>query len=532
MIAQPDIHSNKDIARLGSPRLFWGITAGCVDSMVANHTAGGKPRRADDMTPGGRNTLRPDRAVIVYTNLIRRYFRSPAPIVLGGIEASLRRISHFDAWSGSIRRSILFDAKADFLLYGMAEKSIVALARGLEGDQAVQSIRGLCYIAKKVPLPSRHYPDAAIVLPDHQSVQRDRSKFTQMFRQFYANADPATAVRVCQKQDSRYLIQNPPQPDPTQAELDQIHALPFARAVHPYYARMGEVRALDTIRFALTTHRGCFGECRFCAIAVHQGRRVISRSADSMLKEAASLASHPDFKGIISDLGGPTANMYAMTCARKASPGACAKRSCLYPTACPHLQVNHQKQIRLLTALRRLPHIRKVFIGSGVRHDLILADKQHGMRYLELLLRHHISGQLKIAPEHSQPAVLKLMGKPGPKALQTFLNQFKALKRKTGCNCFLTFYLMAAHPGTTLADMRALRRFAKQQLHHLPEQVQIFTPTPATWSTLMYHTGRDPFRDGPIFVEKAHREKYRQKKTLQSKQRRRPLAYGKQRESR
>lgn len=524
LIAQPEVESDKDITRLGEPALFWGVTSGSIDSMVSNYTATGKFRKSDDLTPGTRNTRRPDRAVIVYANLIRRYFKPTRPIVLGGIEASLRRISHFDAGSKTIRRSILFDAKADLLVYGMAEKAILELAQHIKEGRDVHSIRGLCYINAHCPQPTPEFPDAAILLPDHQSVQKDPFQFTRMFKTFYANADPATAKMLCQKQDTRYLVQNPPQPNLTQAEFDSIHELPFTRNVHPYYARNGAVRALDTIRFSLTTHRGCYGECRFCAIAVHQGRQVISRSETSILKEATAFTSHPEFKGIISDVGGPTANMYAIDCERKSIRGACSNKSCLYPRTCRQLNIDHRPQIRLLRALRKLPKIRKVFIGSGLRYDLISADQKYGQLYLEEILRHHVSGQLKIAPEHIQESILELMGKPGEKQLRDFIALFERLKQKTGKKIFLTYYLMAAHPGCTLADMQTLKRFAQKELRIQPEQVQIFTPTPSTWSTLMYHTGKDPFTGRAIFTEKDPRKKERQKEILTQKERRDPKA--------
>lgn len=522
LIAQPDIQGRADISRLGEPALFWGVSSGSVDSMVANYTAAGKRRKSDDLTPGARNTRRPDRAVIVYTNLIRRYFKPTSPIVLGGIEASLRRISHYDAWSNAVRRSILFDAKADLLVYGMAEKTIVELARRLKTGREIHTLRGLCYISLKPPEVSPEYPSPLVHLPSHQSVQQDPAQFTQMFRSFYANTDPLTAKRICQQQDTRYLIQNPPPPSLTQQEIDQIHELPFARKVHPYYAKEGPVRALDTIQFSLSTHRGCFGECRFCAIAVHQGRQVVSRSEASIIREAAAFADHQDFKGIISDVGGPTANMFAMECPRKNTQGACRHKSCLYPAACRQLQVDHRPQIRLLKALRQLPKVRKVFIGSGLRYDLILADRKYGALYLEEILRHHVSGQLKIAPEHTHGPVLDLMGKPAPDQLEAFIALFEGLKRKTQRNIFLTYYLMAAHPGCTQADMQALRQFAQKKLHLLPEQVQIFTPTPSTWSTLMYHTRRNPFTGKPLFVEKDPRKKNTQKTILTAKHRFKP----------
>jgi uncharacterized radical SAM protein YgiQ len=511
IIAQPDIQTNKDIAGLGEPELFWGVTSGSVDSMVANYTALGKRRKSDDLTPGGLNTRRPDRAVIVYTNLIRRYFKQTVPIVLGGIEASLRRISHYDAWSDSVRRSILVDSKADILVYGMAERSIIELAEKLKHKENIDSVRGICYISKKAPEPSSYFQGSDIQLPDHEVVAKNKDELARMFTTFYHNADPIRGKRLYQRQDTRYLVQNPPQFPLSTAEIDNIYEMPFARDVHPFYGKDGHVKALDTIRFSLTTHRGCYGECRFCAITVHQGRFVISRSKASVLREAASFNTFADFKGVISDVGGPTANMYGFECEIKKNNGACPDKSCLFPGPCKHLPVNHSRQIRLLKSLQNLDGIRKVFVGSGIRYDLILKDRKFGTPYLEELIRNHVSGQFKIAPEHVQEQVLNLMGKPGPDCLGGFLGLFDRINRKHRKKVFLTYYLMAAHPGCTHADMRQLREFAIKTLRLLPEQVQIFTPSPSTFSTLMYCTGKNPFTGKKIFVEKKTAGKQKQK---------------------
>ncbi len=521
IIAQPDLESDSDIARLGEPALFWGVSAGCLDSMIANYTASGKRRKSDDMTPGGRNIRRPDRAVIVYTNLIRRYFKSTRPIVLGGIEASLRRISHYDAWSKSVRRSILFDAKADILVYGMAEQSILELAQTLKSQGDIRSIRGICYISSQAPLEMPEFPEPDIDLGDHATVMADKDLFTKMFNVFYENADPYTAKRLYQRQDTRYLVHNPPQKPISSETLDRIYELPFTRDVHPFYKQHGRVAALDTIQFSLTSHRGCYGECRFCAITVHQGRHIVSRSEASLLNEAASYTAHPDFKGIISDVGGPTANMYGIDCERKSNKGACRDMGCLFPKTCKKLPAHHHRQIQLLRALRNLGGIRKVFVGSGIRYDLILSDRQYGALYLEEILRHHVSGQLKIAPEHVQDTVLELMGKPGCDNLEAFLRLFDKINNKQTKKVFLTYYLMAAHPGCTLEDMRRLRTFAIRRLKLLPEQVQIFTPSPSTYATLMYYTERDPFSGKKIFVEKNPRAKQAQKDALKDRRRRR-----------
>ncbi len=516
IIAQPDVHSNKDICALGEPGLFWGVTGGCVDSMISNYTAVGKRRQKDDLTPGGLNTKRPDRAVIAYTNLIKRCFKNTKPIVLGGIEASLRRISHYDYRSDSVKRSILFDAKSDILVYGMGEKAVLELASKLRNHEDIKNIRGICYISSLPPshssLLTSHF--SLTELPSHEAVSRDKQKFIGMFRIFYENTDPFTAKQLYQKQDTRYLIQNPPQFPLTGQELDEIYELPYQREVHPFYRKQGEVRALETIQFSLTTHRGCYGECRFCAITAHQGRRVTDRSEASILREAALFANHPDFNGIISDVGGPTANMYATDCLKKKTHGACHDKHCLFPEPCKHLNTDHGPQITLLSRLRKLPGIKKIFIASGIRCDLILKDKTSGQKYLEQVIRHHVSGQMKIAPEHSQNSVLKLMGKPGTRTVKAFKELFDRINRKLGKKQFLTYYFIVAHPGCSLEDMHSLRQFVKKELRLRPEQIQIFTPSPSTWSALMYYTERDPFTGNALFVEKDNRKKEKQKHLL------------------
>ena len=514
IIAQPDVDSDRDIKRLGAPELFWGVTSGAVDSMVANYTASGKRRKRDDLTPGGLNTKRPDRAVIIYSNLIRRYFKNHPYIVLGGIEASLRRISHYDAWANAVRRSVLFDAKADVLVYGMGEGSVLELAGKRQSGASITGIRGICYISRDVPSLPSQFPGPDLELPAHDEVSNDQHQFARMFKVFYENADPMTGKRLYQRQDTRYLVQNPSAFPLPQNALDRIYELPYSRDVHPFYKKEGKVIAMDTIRFSLTTHRGCYGECRFCAITVHQGRHVASRSEASLLREAGAISMHPDFKGIISDVGGPTANMYGIECEQKKAQGACKDKGCLFPEPCKHLPIHHGRQMHLLKALSQLDGVRKVFVGSGIRYDLILHDRKMGRHYLEEILRHHVSGQLKIAPEHVSGAVLNLMGKPGGQGLEKFVRIFNELKRKIGGEFFLTYYLMAAHPGCTIDHMQALRKFATKTLHLLPEQVQIFTPTPATYSTLMYYTKQNPFTGQKIFVEKNLKGKEAQKQII------------------
>ncbi len=504
IIAQPDIQSGVDIRRLGEPRLFWGITGGCMDSMVANYTATKKKRHDDDLTPGGKNNRRPDRASVVYANLIRRYFKDTKPLVLGGVEASLRRIAHYDYWSDDVRRSILFDARAEILAYGMAERAVVEIAGRLADGNRLSNIPGTCVIENEPP-PSY------LELPSYENAAASKKAFTDMFRRFYAHNDPATACGLYQKHGNRYLVHHPPQPPLTAPELDAVSALNFSRRVHPFYAAQGSVRAMDTIFFSLITHRGCFGECSFCSIALHEGRTIISRSEESILAEAKKIAAFPDFKGYLVDVGGATANMYGIDCPRKQSRGVCPDKQCLFPHVCPSLKADHSRQIRLLQDLRKIPGVKKVFVASGIRHDLVLADKRHGASYMRELVKHHVSGQLKIAPEHVAPPVLALMGKPPSDTLVQFKELFEMMNAEAGLRQFLTYYFIAAHPGCREEDMQDLKAFAARELHTTLQQVQIFTPLPSTWSALMYWTGIDPATGKKIFVEKDAVKKQKQK---------------------
>lgn len=508
IIAQPDINSDVDIKRLGEPKLYWAVSAGCVDSMVANYTATKKKRRSDDFTPGGENTKRPDRASIAYTNLIKRHFKnSEVPIVLGGIEASLRRITHYDYWSNNLRRPLIFDAKADILSYGMGEKSMLELARAIRDKKDWRDIRGLSYISKEIK-------EGYLELPSYENCVKDKKEFIKAFETFYHNCDSILSKGLYQKCGDRYLIQNPPSENFSSRELDAIYSMDFERDVHPYYKKMGEVRALDTIKTSVTTHRGCYGECNFCAIAIHQGRTVISRTEDSIVDEVKEITKMKKFKGNIADVGGPTANMYQVECKKKLKFGACQDRRCLYPQKCPALKIDHSKQIELLKRLKGIDKIKKIFIASGIRYDMILDDKKCGQMYMEEIIKDHVSGQMKIAPEHTEDKVLSLMGKQGKAPLKEFKEKFYQINKKLGKKQFLTYYLIAAHPGCNEKDMLDLKRFASAELRVNPEQVQIFTPTPSTYSTLMYYTEMDPFTGKKLFVEKDNGKKQKQKDIL------------------
>lgn len=507
IIGQPDLDSESDIARLGEPRLFWGISGGGVDSMVANFTASKKRRRSDDYTPGGINDKRPDRAVIVYSNLIRKVFKKTVPLVLGGVEASLRRVSHYDYWSDKVRRSILFDAKADLLVYGMGERATLAVARALKDGQEARDIRGICYAAKVAP-------SECLELPSHEKCADDHDAFTEMFRIFYNNNDPISAQPLCQKHGDRYLIQNRPADFLTQDELDHVHGLDYERGLHPFHQAAGDVRALDTIRFSLPALRGCYGECTFCSIAVHQGQTVRWRSEQSLVDEAEVITRLPGFKGYLLDVGGPTANMYGFECKKKLKDGPCDDKQCIGPDVCKTLKPDHSHQIELLERLRQLEGVKKAFVASGIRHDMVLADQKHGDRYIKQLAQHHVSGQLKLAPEHSVDHVLNRMGKPGVKGLLEFRRRFMAASTAAGKKQFLTYYMIAAHPGCDERDMHAAKEFSTSQLKMNPEQVQIYTPLPSSWSSVMYLTGKDPFTGESIFVERDLRKKAAQKKIL------------------
>ncbi len=510
IIAQPDINTD-DVTRLGEPNLFFGITAGSVDSMVANYTASLKKRRNDDYTPGGVNNKRPDRATIIYCNLIKKFFKSKKPIVLGGIEASLRRIAHYDYWTDKIRKSILFDSKGDILVYGMGEKTILEIADKLKTNQSIESVRGICYISKEKR-------DEYTEIPSYEEVCNDKLKFIEMFKEFYKNNDPITANGLQQKHLDRYLIQNPPQYFETTQELDSYYDLNFEYDVHPFYKKDGNVKALDTIKFSLTTHRGCYGECNFCAITVHQGNTIRNRSESSIVNEAKKFTKLKDFKGYILDVGGPTANMYNIECEKKINKGCCSNKRCLSPNVCNNLKINHKSQINLLDKLRKIDGIKKVFVASGIRYDMVLNDKENGINYIEHIVKYNTSGQLKIAPEHTEKKVLDSMGKPDGNYLLKFKEIFDKINKDNNLKQFLTYYIIAAYPDCNLDDMKSLKKYVEKNLKTNIEQVQIFTPTPSTFASIMYYTELNPFTLKPVFVEKSLKNKTEQKEVIVPKE--------------
>ena len=511
IIGQPDVNSDLDVKRLGEPKLFWGVSGGSIDSMVSNYTATKKFRNSDDYTPGGKNTKRPDRATLVYTNLIRRYFKGTVPIVLGGIEASLRRLTHYDYWTNKLRKPILFDTKADYMIYGMGEQAIIDLGNYLKEGKDPKTIRGLCYISKEVP-QGEDFKE----IPSHQECLDDKEKYIDLFKEFYDNNDPIYSKGLYQKVDTRYLVQNPPSRHMEEEEMDKIASFPYQRDAHPYNAKDGKVKCLETIKFSIMTHHGCWGECNFCAIAAHQGRTIRTRSEANILAEAKHFTTLKDFKGIISDVGGPTANMYGYECKKKMNLGTCIdnKRCVDAHRLCRTMKVDHSRNIQLLKDIREIPGIKKAFVASGVRYDLITADKKHGYEYLKEMVDHHISGQMKVAPEHTNDEVLHHMGKPGKQTLIDFKAMYDRLNKESGKKQFLTYYLIAAHPGCEEKHMHELKQFTTHELKMNPEQAQVFTPTPGTYSAVMYYTELDPFTKKKIFVEKDQRRKEKQKEIV------------------
>ncbi|MDR1941611.1 MAG: YgiQ family radical SAM protein [Endomicrobium sp.] len=518
VIAQPDIHSD-EIAALGEPKLFWGVSAGAMDSFVANYTALNKFRNDDDLTPGAINNRRPDRACMVYSNLIRRYFKNTKPIVLGGVEASLRRIVHYDFQDNALRRSILFDAKADAIIYGMGERATLELACALRDGNEWRGIKGLCYISKIKN-------ESAIELPSFEECRQDPDYFSKAFKTFYDNACMNSPQILCQKHNDRYLTQNPKQPPLTPQELDAVYDLDYTREVHPSSQKYGKVKAQDTIKFSITSHRGCFGECNFCAIAVHQGKETVSRSRQSIINEVVKITKLKDFKGYISDIGGPTANMYGSHCNARRQPenhdakteenavyapaGSCINKRCLFPQMCKNLYAGHSEHLDLLKEASKVEGVKKVFISSGIRYDMICQDGDGGENYLKFISANNVSGQMKIAPEHADERILELMGKPSSSYLKRFIEMFNKNKN---ANQFLTYYFIAAYPGCSQKETQFLHSFIKKTLKTRPQQVQIFTPTPSTLATLMYYTGKD-LNGNDIFVEKDRNAKQKQKRTL------------------
>lgn len=510
MICQPDWHDPYSIDVFGTPRLAFLVSAGNMDSMVNHYTVAGKHRGRDAYSPGGAMGRRPDRAVIVYCNMIRRLHRN-TPIIIGGIEASLRRLSHYDYWDNKIRRSILLDSGADLISYGMGERSIVEIAEALDSGLAVSDITFIDGTVYKTRNEEDIYD--AIRLPDFEAVRDDKRACAESVGLQYRNADPYSGRRLYEAYDGKlFVVQNPPSRPLTTMELDDVYALPYTRRAHPMYDKEGGVPALDEVKFSLTSNRGCFGGCSFCALTFHEGRIVQARSHESLIEEARGFLQDPDFKGYISDVGGPTAEFRQPACKKQLTKGACPGRQCLFPQPCPHLEVDHSDYLELLRKLRALPGVKKVFVRSGFRFDYLMADKNR--RFLKELCRYHVSGQLRTAPEHVSDNVLRRMGKPGVKTYNAFLREFDRVNRELGMNQYVVPYLMSSHPGSTLQDAIALAEYEKKTGIN-PRQVQDFYPTPGTISTCMYWTGIDPRDMSRVYVASDPHEKAMQRALIQ-----------------
>lgn len=506
IISQPDWHDLSDFRKLGEPRLAFYVSGGNIDSMVCHYTAAKKPRSNDNYTPGGIAGKRPDRAPIVYANMLRRAY-SNKPIALGGIEASLRRASHYDYWTNKVRHSILVDSGADLLMYGMGELSSVAIADALDAGIPVSQITyipGTCYRT-----PCLNDVSDYIIMPSHAEVCSDKIKYCEAFMHQMRESDGVCGKRLVQEYERGYVVINPPSPPLTTQQMDEIYGLPYMRMPHPSYKE--HIPALDEVEFSITSCRGCFGGCSFCALTYHQGRIIQVRSHKSILEEARLLTSKPNFKGYIHDVGGPTANFRLPACKKQLEHGACKNKACLSPR-CKKLEVSHEDYLTLLRELRSLPKIKKVFIRSGLRFDYIMYDKND--IFLEELIEHHISGQLKVAPEHISPKVLSLMGKPENKLYNAFVKKYNMLNKKLNKKQFIVPYLMSSHPGSDINAAIDLALYLKRNKMR-PEQVQDFYPTPATLSTTMYYTGLDPRTLKKVYVPKTFEEKSTQRALLQ-----------------
>ena len=509
VLAQPDWHSAEAFAAMGRPR--WGvfIGGGNLDSMVAHYTVAKRRREKDLYSPGGKMGLRPDRPTIVYANRAREAFGPDMPIVIGGLEASLRRFAHYDYWDDKVRRSILFDAPADLLVYGMGETATRQIARRLSRKEKVDTIRDVCgtaYLAREDEAASYH----PVECPSYEEVAADRTAYARATRMQYVENDPIRGRAVVQRCQGRMLVANPPARPLAREELDKLYDLPFTREVHPMYQE--DVPAIEEVRFSIAHNRGCFGGGNFCALTFHQGRMVTSRSIESVVREAEQIVADPRFKGYIHDVGGPTANFRHLACAGQKKRGCCPNRSCLAPEPCPNLDADHSEYTQLLRRLRQIPGVKKVFVRSGIRFDYVMADTDD--TFMEELCKYHISGQLRVAPEHITDNVLRLMGKPENSVYEAFLKKYSAINSRLGKEQYAIPYLMSSHPGSTLDDAIALAEYIRD-LGYMPEQVQDFYPTPSTISTCMYYTGLDPATLKPVYVTTNPHEKAMQRALIQ-----------------
>lgn len=510
IISQPDFRDKNSVTILGEPRLGFLVTAGNMDSMVNHYTVSKKRRTKDAFTPGGVMGKRPDYATVCYCNLIRQTYKHN-PIIIGGIEASLRRMGHYDYWSGKIKRSILLDSGADILSYGMGERSIVEIADALESGLSVRDITFIDGTVYKTREKENIYD--AIELPSFNRIKEEKEAYAKSFYIQYQNTDPFVAKRLYETYDEKmFIVQNPPSKPLSQQEMDDVYALPYQRNYHPSYESAGGVAAIEEVKFSLASNRGCYGGCNFCALTFHQGRIIQTRSHESILKEAVQMTGDREFKGYIHDVGGPTANFRAPACEKQLTKGACPNRQCLFPTPCKNLKVDHKDYLALLRKLRKLPGVKKVFIRSGIRYDYLLYDEDK--TFLRELCEYHISGQLKVAPEHISDKVLEKLGKPSAGVYWDFVREYKKMNEKLGKKQYLVPYLMSSHPGSTLKEAIELAEYL-QQLGYMPEQVQDFYPTPSTISTCMYYTGLDPQTMQPVSVATNPHEKAMQRALIQ-----------------
>ena len=512
IIAQPDWKSTDDFMKLGRPRLGFLVNGGNMDSMVNHYSVSKKHRDKDLYSPGAKMGLRPDRSTIVYCNKIREAYKNIS-IVIGGIEASLRRFAHYDYWSDKVRKSMLIDSGADLLVYGMSEKQIVEVANALNDGydpKYVRHINGTCYVSDSL---EEIYDDYTLIA-SYKEVCDDKVKYAQAFKIQYDEQDPFRGKALVQKHGDKYVVQNKPETPLTRAELDAVYALPYRKNYHPIYKKDGGIPAIEEVKFSIVSSRGCFGSCSFCAITFHQGRAVQSRSQNSIVDEAVGITNLPDFKGYIHDVGGPTANFRKAACKKQVTQGACKNKQCLHPEPCKNLDVDHSEYLQLLRKLRKLPDIKKVFVRSGLRYDYIMADKDN--KFLRELIEHHVSGQLKVAPEHISEEVLQHMQKPAGNTYDKFRQKFFAINEQLGKKQYLIPYLMSSHPGSTLNSAIELAEYLRDTGYQ-PEQVQDFYPTPGTLSTTMFYTGLDPLTMNPVYVPKSKNEKAMQRALLQYK---------------
>ena len=510
IIAQPDWKDKNSITILGEPRLGFLVSAGNMDSMVNHYSVSKKHRRTDAYTPGGVMGKRPDYAAVVYSNLIRQVYKK-TPIILGGIEASLRRLAHYDYWSDKLKRSILLDSGADLISYGMGEHSIIEIAEALDSGIAVSDITFIAGTVYKTKSLDSVYD--AEILPGYEDMKQDKLEYARSFYTQYCNTDPFVGKRLVEPyNDHLYVVQNPPALPLSEGEMDDVYGLPYMRTYHPSYEKDGGVPAISEVKFSLISNRGCFGGCSFCALTFHQGRIMQVRSHESLLDEAKMITQEKDFKGYIHDVGGPTANFRQPSCEKQLTRGVCKNRQCLFPKPCPNLKVDHRDYIKLLKELRDIPKVKKVFIRSGIRFDYVVADKSDA--FLEELCRYHVSGQLKGAPEHVSDDVLTLMGKPENSVYQEFVKKYNKMNQKIHKDQYLVPYLMSSHPGSRMKDAVELAEHIRD-LGYMPEQVQDFYPTPSTISTCMYYTGVDPRTMQPVYVPKNPHEKAMQRALIQ-----------------